>query len=90
MKNNEMCDVMLKSSDGDLFPAHKTILACRSRGLSDMISTGNDVLSLQMSTVVLTGLLQYIYTDRVDPLRTPQGLLKIAENLELPGLKVQI
>jgi len=91
MKSNELCDVTLRSTDGDSFRAHKTILSCRSRGLATLMAKAvNDDITvhLNMPTPTLSGLLQYIYTDRVDPLKTPTALLKVAVNLALPGLKV--
>jgi hypothetical protein len=48
------------------------------------------IIRLDMTTPLLTSLLQYIYTDRVDPMDNPQNLLKFAVKLELPGLKVKI
>ena len=47
----------------------------------------NGCLTLEVTTAILTSLLQYIYTDRVDPLDSPQILIRFADKLELPGLK---
>jgi len=80
--------VKIRTADGDLIPGHKTILACRSTVLANMVDH-EGTINLDISTPVLTSLLQYIYTDRVDPLNAPQPLLKFAVNLDLPGLKVR-
>lgn len=89
MKNKEFCDVTLVSSDGNCFPVHKTIISCRSSGLSQLVAKAlNDVVPLKIPSALLTELLQYIYTDRVDPLKAPTALLRVAVDLELPGLKV--
>lgn len=86
LRTGEYCDVTIKSSDNDLFPAHKAILACRSPVLPKLIDE-DGVINLDISTPLLTSLLQYIYTDRCDPMDSPQSLLKSAVHLELNGLK---
>jgi len=87
LRAGENCDVTIRTSDGTLLPAHKTILSCRSSVFKELIDE-EGVIRLDMSTPLLTSLLQYIYTDRVDPLDNPQNLLKFAVKLELAGLKV--
>lgn len=87
LRNGEDCDVKIRTSDGSLIPAHKTILMCRSPSVKEMIDE-EGLIRLEMSTPLVTSLLQYIYTDRVDPLDNPQHLLKFAVQLKLLGLKV--
>lgn len=89
-KAAELCDITLRSAEGEKFQAHKTILASRSPVLASMISRGDSILNFQMPSAILKSFLEYIYTDHVDPLDSPQGLLKIACKYELPGLKVKL
>ncbi|CAG7729176.1 unnamed protein product, partial [Allacma fusca] len=84
---NEKTDIYLRSSDGDAIPAHKLLLSFRSPVLAQLIETTNGVLTLEVTTQILKSLLQYMYTDRVDPLDSPQVLIRFADSLELPGLK---
>ena len=65
------------------------MLRARSAVLGNMIDNANGVMDLDVSTPVLKSLLQYIYTDRVDPLDNAQLLIKFADSFELPGLKVR-
>lgn len=87
LRNGEETDMQIRSSDGTLIPAHRTILALRSPKMKELLSS-EGIIRLDMTTPILTSLLQYIYTDRVDPLDNPQHLLKAAVKLDLPGLKV--
>ncbi len=87
LRDGQNCDVTIRTSDGNLVPAHKIILMCRSPVLGDMIDPQGHI-KLEMTTSLLTSLLQYIYTDRVDPLDSPQNLVKYAVQLQMPGLKV--
>ncbi len=64
-------------------------MQCRSPAMKEMID-GEGCIRLDMTTPIITSLLQYIYTDRVDPLDNPQHLLKAAVKLQLPGLKVRL
>lgn len=65
------------------------MLRSRSPVLGNMIDTvANGVMTLDVSTPILKSLLQYIYTDRVIPLDSPQILIRYADSYELPGLKV--
>ncbi|OXA37017.1 BTB and MATH domain-containing protein 43 [Folsomia candida] len=93
LRNGEDCDIKIRTSDGNLIPAHRTILHCRSSLISlnqETIETdidGQSVIRVDMTTPILTSFLQYVYTDRVDPLDNPQQLLKSAVKFKLPGLK---
>lgn len=89
LRSGENCDVTIRTSDGNLVSAHKTILICRSPILAEMIENNGMNIKLDMTTPLLTSMLQYIYTDRVDPLDSPQNLLKFAVQLDMPGLKVK-
>lgn len=90
LREAKNCDITITTSDGTLIPAHQQILMCRSPVLCNMITgpPGQRSLKLDITTPLLTSLLQYIYTDRVDPLDSPQNLLKYAQQLQMPGLKV--
>ncbi|CAL8093250.1 unnamed protein product [Orchesella dallaii] len=86
LRSGENCDITIHTADGSLVPAHRTILTCRSPVVGSLIDKEGHI-KVDMSTPLLTSLLQYIYTDRVDPLDSPEKLLKFAVQLEMPGLK---
>mmetsp|Transcript_17974 Transcript_17974/g.35145 ORF Transcript_17974/g.35145 Transcript_17974/m.35145 type:complete len:365 (-) Transcript_17974:129-1223(-) len=70
-KSGDLTDIVLKSDDGDSFPAHRQILALRSPVLRAMFyghmqEAQSGTASVKASSAGLAQLLRCIYTDDID------------------------
>lgn len=75
-KSGQLSDFIIESADGQEFPTHKAVLACRSPSYfgkmlqSGMAESVNNRLKVEFSAEVVTALLEYFYSDSVSDLST--------------------
>ncbi|XP_038047379.1 inhibitor of Bruton tyrosine kinase-like [Patiria miniata] len=73
---SQLCDVVLCSEEGTLFPCHKCVLVARLEYFQSMLGSGwieassSDPLKMPLPAPILSILLEYIYTDDAPSVRT--------------------
>ncbi|KAI0070090.1 hypothetical protein K474DRAFT_1776994 [Panus rudis PR-1116 ss-1] len=98
-EQEQLTDVILESSDGQKYPAHRLVLAVATRYFKDMFkrdwseSQGGSPLQIPYSGVILKVVLDQIYTGSAEPVNDQDDLLELlelADRWELPGLFARV
>lgn len=88
--SGKFSDVVLKVGE-KVLPAHKAILASRSKVFADMISDmqGIEIFIEDVDSLLMESVLQYIYTGRIEELTVEKAIhiFPIATKFSLPDLQ---